>query len=66
MLHDDLHTLCNIRFVQLHKTGNLPFCIGCLAAGIFFDFLVQMIEGIVSSVVLEHIQNKTFLNGLLH
>ena len=55
MLHDDLHTLRNVCFVQFHKTGNLPFGIGSLAAGIFFDFLVQLIEGIVSGVVLEHI-----------
>ena len=66
MLHDDLYTLRNVRFMQLHKTGNLPFCIGCLAAGIFFDFFVQLIEGIISGVVLEHIQNKAFLDGLLH
>ena len=43
MLHDDLYTLRNVRFMQLHKTGDLPFCIGCLAAGIFFDFFVQLI-----------------------
>ena len=66
MLHDDLYTLRNVRFMQLHKTGNLPFCIGCLAAWIFFDFFVQLIEGIISGVVLEHIQNKAFLDGLLH
>lgn len=34
--------------------------------GIFFDFLVQLIEGIVSGVVLKHVQNKSFLDGLLH
>ena len=66
MLHNDLYTLCNVCFVQFHKTGNLSFRISSLAAGIFFDFLVQLIEGIVSGVVLKHVQNKSFLDGLLH
>ena len=66
MLHDDFHALRNVCFVQLHKTGNLPFCISGLAARIFFNLLVQLIEGVVSGVVLEHIQNKSFLDGLFH
>ena len=66
MLHNDLYTLCNVCFVQFHKTGNLSFRISSLAARIFFDFLVQLIEGIVSGVVLKHVENEAFLNGLLH
>ena len=66
MLNDDLHALRNVCFMQLHETGNLPFCINGLATRIFFNLLVQLIESVVSGVILKHIKNKPFLNGLLH
>ena len=66
MLHDDLHPLGNVRFMQLHETGNLSLCIDCFAPRVFFDFLVDLIESVISRVVLKHIKNKSFLNGLLH
>ena len=66
MLHNDLHTLGNVRFMQFHKTGNLPLCIDSFAPRVFFDFLVDLIESVISRVVLKHIKNKSFLDGLLH
>ena len=66
MLHDDLHPLGNVRFMQLHKTGDLPLCIDCFATWVFFDFLIDLVKGVVSRIVLKDIENKAFLNGLLH
>ena len=64
MLHNDLYPLGNVRFMQLHKTGDLPLCIDCFATWVFFDFLVNLIESVVSRIVLKDIENKAFLNGL--
>ena len=66
MLYDDLYTLGNIRFVQLYETCNLPFCTCCLHFRIFFDFLVDLIERLICSIILQHIEDKTFLNSLFH
>ena len=66
MLHDHLHALGNVGLVQFHKAGDLPLRLCGLTPWIFFDFLIDLIEGIVCRIVLQHIQNKAFLNGLLH
>ena len=66
MLYDDLYTLGNVRFMQLHKTGDLPLGIDGLAPRVIFDLFVDLIKGVVSRIVLKHIENEAFLNGLLH
>ena len=66
MLNDDLDTLCNVRIMQLDKTGDLSLGVRCLAARIFLDFFIDLIEGVVSRIVLKHIENKAFLDSLLH
>ena len=66
MLHNDLYSLGNVRFMQLHKTGDLTLCIDCFATWVFFDFLIDLVKGVVSRIVLKDIENKAFLNGLFH
>ena len=66
MLYDDLDTLGNVRFVQLNKPSNLPFGTCSLHFWIFFNFLVYLIEGLVGGVILQYIEDKAFLDSLLH
>ena len=66
MLNNDLNALPDVDIVQFHKAGDLALgCIG-LAAGVFFNLLVDLVEGFVSRKVLQHIQNKAFFDCLLH
>ena len=66
MLDNDLDALPDVDIMQFYKTGNLAFgCIG-LTAGVFFNLLVDLVEGFVFCEVLQHIQNKTLLDCLLH
>ena len=66
MLYDDLDTLGNICFVQLNKPSNLPFRTCGLHFGIFLYLLVDLIEGLVSGIILQYIEDKAFLDSLLH
>ena len=66
MFHDHLYTLGDVRIVQLYKARDLAFGISSLTAGIFFDLFVDLIEGVVRRVVLQHIEDESFFDGLLH
>ena len=66
MLYNDLDPLRDIGIMQLYKAGDLSLgCVG-LTAGIILNFLIDLVEGRVFGVILQYIQNETFLDGLLH
>ena len=66
MLHDNLNPLCDVGFMQFHKPCNLALGSIGLAARVLLDFLIDLIESRVFCIVLQHIQDETFLNCLLH
>ena len=66
MFHDDLYLLGNIGVVQLNIFRDLSLRGGRLQLWVVLNGFVELKIGLVGHIVLQHIQNKALLNGLLH
>ena len=66
MLHDDFNPLSYIRLMELDEPCNLPLGVTGLHRRIVLYLLVELEESAVSNIVLQYVQDESFLNGLLH
>ena len=66
VLNDDLNALSNISLMQFYESGNLTLGRVGLTTRILLNFFVDPIKRRILCIVLQHIQNETFFDGLLH
>ena len=66
MLDNDIDALIDIIVKQINITCNLPLGGNRLHLRVVFNGLVQLVVGLVFDIILQHIKDIPFLDGLLH
>ena len=66
MLDNDIDALVDIVIKQINIACNLPFGGNRFHLRVIFNGLVQLVVGLVLDIILQHIKDIPFLDGLLH
>ena len=66
MLDDELHLLGDVGRVQGHPLGQSPAGLAGVHSLVFAQLLTQVVGGLVGHVVLKHVEDEPFLDGLTH
>src|SRR4030065_900976 len=66
MLYHHFCLLCDIVRVKAHEPRQCPGCFLLIYFGVVFNGLYETIIGLVGSVVLQHVEDKSLLDRLSH
>src|SRR5690606_12969343 len=66
MLYHNLRLLGNVMGVKTHKAGQRFRCFLFIDFGIILNSFDDSVVGFICGIVLQNIEDKTFLNGLAH